>query len=315
MIPKGAAAQLNRILQLIPELADGQEHRIDDIAETVGSSRQQMMADLASISDRFDVPGGFVDAISILVEQHVVSVHTSHFHRPMRLTMSELCALELGLTMLRSERTPLEVQAVDRALERLRDTISNVPSNDRHVGTRYAELATVSSVEHLAVIRRAVIDRFRLRLRYRSGGATRAVDRIVSPQCLVCAEQMWYMVASGDDETYRFFRLDRVEKVELLDDTFEADASVVARVMASGRPFASESTRTMTVRYSARIARWVAEREGAKLAADGSVTLQHVVADDAWAVRHVLQYGPEAEILEPEELREKLVGQLGVLGG
>ena len=315
MIAKGAAAQLNRILQLIPALADGQEHRIEDIAQTVGSSRPQMMADLASISDRFDVPGGFVDAISILVEQHVVSVHTSHFHRPMRLTMSELCALELGLTMLRSERTPLEVQAVDRALQRLRETISNVPSNDRHVGTRYAELATVSSIEHLAVIRRAVCDRFRLRLRYRSGSATRPVERIVSPQCLVFAEQMWYMVASGDDETYRFFRLDRVEKVELLDDTFEADASVVARVMASGRPFASESTRTMTVRYSPRIARWVAEREGAKLAADGSVTLEHVVADDAWAVRHVLQYGPEAEILAPEELRAKLVEQLKVLGG
>ena len=315
MISKGAAAQLNRILQLIPALADGQEHRIEDIAQTVGSSRPQMMADLASISDRFDVPGGFVDAISILVEQHVVSVHTSHFHRPMRLTMSELCALELGLTMLRSERTPLEVQAVDRALQRLRETISNVPSNDRHVGTRYAELATVSSVEHLAVIRRAVCDHFRLRLRYRSGGATRPVERIVSPQCLVFAEQMWYMVASGDDETYRFFRLDRVEKVEVLDDTFEADASVVARVMASGRPFASESTRTMTVRYSPRIARWVAEREGAKLATDGSVTLEHVVADDAWAVRHVLQYGPEAEILAPEELREKLVEQLNVLAG
>ena len=315
MIAKGAAAQLNRILQLIPALADGQEHRIEDIAQTVGSSRPQMMADLASISDRFDVPGGFVDAISILVEQHVVSVHTSHFHRPMRLTMSELCALELGLTMLRSERTPLEVQAVDRALQRLRETISNVPSNDRHVGTRYAELATVSSVEHLAVIRRAVCDRFRLRLRYRSGSATRPVERIVSPQCLVFAEQMWYMVASGDDETYRFFRLDRVEGVELLDDTFEADASVVARVMASGRPFASESTRTMTVRYSPRIARWVAEREGVKLATDGSVTLEHVVADDAWAVRHVLQYGPEAEILAPEELREKLVEQLKVLGG
>ena len=71
----------------------------------------------------------------------------------------------------------------------------------------------------------------------------------------------------------------------------------------------------MTVRYSPRIARWVAEREGAKLAADGSVTLEHVVADDAWAVRHVLQYGPEAEILAPEELREKLVGELKGLGG
>jgi predicted DNA-binding transcriptional regulator YafY len=28
------------------------------------------------------------------------------------------------------------------------------------------------------------------------------------------------------------------------------------------------------------------------------------VADDSWAVRHVLQYGPDAEILAPPELRE-----------
>ncbi len=315
MISKTAAAQLNRILQLIPELADGQEHRIEEIALTVGTSREQMMADLTSIGDRFDAPGGFVDAISILVEQHVVSVHTSHFHRPMRLTMGELCALELGLTMVRAERTPLEVQAVDRALVRLRDTISNVPSNDRHVGTRYAELASVSSVEHLAVIRRAVCDHFRLRLRYRSSSATKGVERIVSPQCLVFAEQMWYMVATSDDASYRFFRLDRVEKVEALDDTFEADPSVVASVMASGRPFASDSARRMTVRYSPRIARWVAEREGVKLAKDGSLTLEHVVADDAWAIRHVLQYGPEAEIVAPDDLRTKLVQQLNELVG
>lgn len=194
MISKTAAAQLNRILQLIPELADGQEHRIEEIAKTVGTSREQMMADLTCIGDRFDAPGGFVDAISILVEQHVVSVHTSHFHRPMRLTMAELCALELGLTMLRPERTPIEAQAVDRALVRLRETISNVPSNDRHVGTRYAELASVSSVEHLAVIRRAVCDHVRLRLRYRSGGATKSVDALCrrSASCLQSRCGTWW---------------------------------------------------------------------------------------------------------------------------
>ncbi len=62
----------------------------------------------------------------------------------------------------------------------------------------------------------------------------------------------------------------------------------------------------MTVRYSPRIARWVAEREGKPLDEDGSLTLEHPVADDSWAVRHVLQYGPDAELLEPAELREKV---------
>jgi predicted DNA-binding transcriptional regulator YafY len=34
------------------------------------------------------------------------------------------------------------------------------------------------------------------------------------------------------------------------------------------------------------------------------------VADVRWALRHVLQYGPEAEVLEPPELREEIIARL-----
>ena len=66
----------------------------------------------------------------------------------------------------------------------------------------------------------------------------------------------------------------------------------------------------MTVRYSPRIARWVAEREGKELDANGGLTLEHTVADDAWAIRHVLQYGADAEILAPERLRDAMAEKL-----
>jgi predicted DNA-binding transcriptional regulator YafY len=67
----------------------------------------------------------------------------------------------------------------------------------------------------------------------------------------------------------------------------------------------------MTVRYSPRIARWVAEREGLQLAEDGSLTMEHPVADESWAVRHVLQYGPDAEVLAPAAMRELVADRLG----
>jgi predicted DNA-binding transcriptional regulator YafY len=76
--------------------------------------------------------------------------------------------------------------------------------------------------------------------------------------------------------------------------------------MEAGRAFASDTARRMTVRYSPRIARWVAEREGVALADDGSLTLEHPVADESWAVRHVLQYGPDAEVVTPPSIRELL---------
>ena len=59
------------------------------------------------------------------------------------------------------------------------------------------------------------------------------------------------------------------------------------------------------------MARWVAEREGVPLDADGTVTLEHPLADPHWALRHVLQYGPDAEVLEPAAVREAIAQGLG----
>src|SRR5687768_3180695 len=249
-----AAAQLKRVLDLIPRVADGQEHPLADVARAAGLSEEQVLRDLASISERFDTPGGFVEGVSILIEEDTVCVTAREFHRPMRLTMPELCALELGLVMLRRERTPAEQGPVDGALARLRQAISQVPSNDRHEGTRWADLACAGSAEHLSAIRSAIARHRRLALGYRSGGATESAVRDVSPHALVFAEQMWYLVASADDGTMRFFRLDRVETARVLEETCERDETAALRVQEAGRAFRSDTTRSMTVRYSPRIA-------------------------------------------------------------
>ncbi|MFC1575522.1 WYL domain-containing protein [Gemmatimonadota bacterium] len=40
-------------------------------------------------------------------------------------------------------------------------------------------------------------------------------------------------------------------------------------------------------------------------------TVTHRVADPHWIVRHVLQYGAEAEVLTPEEVRGWVRGVVG----
>ena len=312
-MPDSAAAQLKRILDLIPRLADGEDHPIAGVAAELGMEPADLLRDLESVSERFDAPGGFVEGVSIFVEDESVCVTTNRFLRPMRLTMPELCALELGLGMLRRGRTPPEQGPIDRALARLRETIARVPADDRWEGIRYADLNAAGAARHLSSLRKAISGSRRVRLQYRAGGATESTARIVEPHALVFAEQMWYVVATSDDATLRFFRLDRIESVEVLDERFERDPSAGLRVQEAGRAFASDTTRRMTVRYSPRIARWVAEREGAPLAHDGSLTLEHPVADESWAVRHVLQYGPDAELLAPGDLRTVIEERLNAM--
>jgi len=72
----------------------------------------------------------------------------------------------------------------------------------------------------------------------------------------------------------------------------------------------SACTSASGVALTKAIARWIAERAGKELAADGSLTLEHPLADEHWLVRHVLQYGADAEVIDPPEgraaVRERL---------
>jgi proteasome accessory factor C len=123
---------------------------------------------------------------------------------------------------------------------------------------------------------------------------------------------MWYSVAwCESSDGIRIFRLDRIEGMDLLDAKFESPRGFsLDAVLQDGKAFQAAGTRKLRVRYSPRIARWIAEREGKPLAEDGSLTLEHPLADLDWAVRHVLQYGAEVTVLEPDEVRQAVVRRL-----
>lgn len=305
-----AAAQLRRILNLMPEVADGEPHPIGDVAARLGVSRDVLFSDLVSITRRFDEPGAFVEGVCIEWEEDSLSVVTPHFRRPMRLTMRELCALELGLSILRREWPMEERAAIDRALDRLRGVITKLPTNEMLEGVFAADTHTPGD-EHLPALREAITSHRKLRLAYRSGAAIETRERTIEPYRLVFASGMWYLVARADgSDDVRFFRLDRVESVGLTDEPFEPSTALTETTSPEGRMFSAGSSEEMTVRYSPRIARWIAEREDGEYEADGSFVVRHPLGDLRWGVRHVLQYGIDAEALAPPELRRAIVEAL-----
>lgn len=312
---QNAAAQLRRILHVIPQLADDREHSLAEIAERVGVDAATLRSDLWSLVTRFQDPGGFVEGVQLNIGPERVGLISNHFRRPMRLTASELCALELGLAMLRTERPPDEHRTIDRARDRLRQVIARLPGDAVVDGSRHASVGAAVSAEYLAAVRNALRTRRKLRLTYRRSGATSCSVRVISPYALAVASGMFYVVAyCAESEGLRIFRLDRVEGAEATDQRFEVPESFsLETVLRDGRAFHAEGPRTMRVRYSVKIARWIAEREGATPEADGSLTVEHPLADVVWAARHVLQYGPDAEVLEPEEVRTAVRERLNAM--
>lgn len=307
-----AHQQLRRILHLIPHLADGEPHSLDAVARAAGVDREVVLRDIESISERFEAPGGFVDGLQIFIEADDISIVPNHFLRPMRLTRSELLALELGLAMLRGERPHEEHRAIDGAMARLRQAVARLPSDEVADGLRMASLSLAGDLEHLRRLREAFRTRRKVRLAYRKAEEEQVSERVICPYGIVFASGMWYAVAQCEtSEGIRIFRLDRVEEVVMLDARFESPRGFsVEAIVREGRAFQAPGAATLRLRYSPAIARWIAEREGKTLAEDGSLTLEHPLADPEWAVRHVLQYGPDVTVLQPAEVREAVVRRL-----
>ena len=310
-----AAARLRRMLLLIPHLADGAEHRIDDLASAIGVDRETLVRDIETLVMREDDRGGFVANVRVYYTGDRVSLITTPFRRPMRLTSSELGALELGLAMLRAERPPDERKAVNGALERLRRALVSIPADAVAMTKREASLPESGDPIVRAEIQSAMTARQKVRMRYRGGGKTESSERTVRPYAFVIASGSWYVLAHCESsEKVKSFRLDRIESIERLTDRYEIPATFSVdeflndrKVLRTGEPG------RMRVRYSSRIARWIAEREGVAPDADGSLTMDHPLLDVQWGVRHVLQYGPDAEVLAPPEVRTEVARRLGSL--
>jgi predicted DNA-binding transcriptional regulator YafY len=230
---------------------------------------------------------------------------TGQFQRPPRLTPAESLVLALGLRSLAGH-------GADDALEQRRRAFAArleaaaIPAAD---GDSMLHVTCPrGAANHRAMLLDAARRTCRCRIRYARAGATAPDDREIEPYVLVADGDLWYTLARcvrNDD--VRAFRIDRIESAEVLDVEFSVpDDFDPADHLRDGHVFRAGAAPTATVRYSPRIARWPVERGEAEPEPDGSAIARRTVADETWLARHVLQYGTDAELLDPPELRRRI---------
>ena len=301
-----ASDQLRRLLSVLPRLADGQEHRIEDVARMVGVDAETIGKDLFELSERHGDPPGWIEKVTLFFEGENVSMGApTHFKRPMRLTQAESRALELGLAMMRAEGR----MDVEGTLERVRGLAS--PEETAEV-PRSVAMARRNSLTHVAALRDALRNRKRVRIQYHKGAGTEPDERTICPFSFAVEQGAWYLVAFCErSQGVRIFRTDRIEHIELLNESFERPAELdIDTVLSEKTAFVGSAPETLRVRYSPRAARWVRERAEGTMNVDGSMEVEYPLADREWAIRHVLQYGPDAQVVSPAEVREAVVQRL-----
>ena len=319
----GAAGQLERILYMLPRAARDGGVGLDELSRSLGVGANVVLRDLTQVTQRaFYQPAGSGDLL-LEIEGDRVSLFTpGAFHRPVRLSTPEAVCLVMALRGRLAGRwgnpTDAEMEpATRRFLRCLETTLSTIPTEDVLARIEAADLRP-DPAGIREILSLALESREECRIQYLKPGENAPEDRTVRPYALVHGEGCWYLLAWCPlSEEVRAFRLDRVLDAEPTGERFPAPEDFDPEDhIQGGRVFRADRKIDVKVRYSPRVARWIAEKEALETAPDGSVTVTYPVADPHWIVRQVLQYGPEAEVLEPAEVRGWVRGavQLGDRG-
>jgi predicted DNA-binding transcriptional regulator YafY len=173
------------------------------------------------------------------------------------------------------------------------------------------------------IVAGSVLERRRLRFRYRARTNAGDSRREVSPQRLTHYRDNWYLDAwDHDREALRSFAVDRISEAHADSEAArDLDAVELDAVLASSYGiFAGKPRAWATVRFSAHAARWVADehwhsQQRGRWLADGRYELTLPYSNSSELVRDVLKYGADAEVVAPTELREEMKIQLQLAQG
>lgn len=316
---EAASRQFDRIVRLVAHSSryasnDSEAGTpLDRLASEFETTPSQIAHDLRTLTTLGeDAESDWLLSLTVIQEgDRVLLQSRGAFRRPARLTPDELLAVRIALA----------TEPGGRDLTHRLGDHSGVGNRERSAEQLTGKVGRViplgsdlpSDLRLLELLHQAVRDRRVVTLEYLGLESGRSNLRDVEPHQCIAANGEYYCIAwCRAAEGWRNFRLDRILEATGGEEGFETRSDFTP-AMASDDAFlpSPDSGTAARVRFSPAIARWILERHPeCEREADGSVTVSYKVLGVEWFVRHILGYGTEAEILEPEEFRELLRSRL-----
>lgn len=158
----------------------------------------------------------------------------------------------------------------------------------------------------------ALVERQRLQITYHGRRRDQVSEREISPQRLTQYRNSWYLDAwCHQAEGLRSFAMERITALARREQAARdvPKASLAKHFDGAYGIFSGPAEHTARIRFSAEMSRWVAEeqwhpdQEGA-FDENGAWVLSLPFSAPRELVMDILRYGPEAEVLDPDFLRE-----------
>ncbi len=149
-----------------------------------------------------------------------------------------------------------------------------------------------------------------LHIEYHGRQRGEKTSRLVHPHQLIHYRDNWYLIGFCERANdYRCFSLDRIHKAKLLDQEVRQyeEQELTQYINASFGIFSGEITNWAILRFTHQRAQWVADeswhpdQRGKWL--EHEYELQVPYSDERELLMEILKYGPDVEVIAPEELR------------
>lgn len=304
-----ARDQVTRMLALVPYLQRGQDVSLSRLAAEFKVAPATIVKDLRVLwmCGLPGLAGGSMIDIDFEAFENdpdgVVRIgNADYLTRPMRLDSTQAAALAVALRTLRDGSAAEVIGVIDGILAKIEDASSEA-------GTALIAAAEQPNVDRSARIGEvkaqlgsAITANRQVRIAYYVPARDEMTTRRVEPQAIVERDGHSYLDAwCHAAGAQRLFRVDRIDSVEILEDT--RTRPVAGRSLASELFEASDSHTLVTIHVTDR-ARWAADYypiESAIEAEDGGLDITMRIADQQWLFRTLLGMAPNGTLIEPAD--------------
>ena len=297
-----------RLITLIMSLQHQPNQKAADLAEKLGVSIRTLHRYFGML-DEMGIPiyaergpyGGF-------------SLVRGYKLPPLVFTPEEAVALYLGTSLVSEMWGRLYQESTNGALAKLENVLPDEQRNEINwarrslVATGMHRADPSAQAPYLEKLRHAAREHCQVDMGYQSTNKAETTQRQIDPYALVHRSGWWYLVGYCHlREAPRTFRVDRIQSLELLNQTFRTpdDFDVHAYLESE---FADQPVVHAKLRFTgdgAHIATsnrsiWDSLTENP----DGSVDVILSAPDFPWLASMTISFGTFVTVLEPPELRE-----------
>jgi proteasome accessory factor C len=290
---------------LIDAGREGRRVAVQEVCERLQLSEEELREDVAVLNVVNFGGGSYVLYAEFNDHEGAIEVdpepYSDNFDRPARLLPVEAKALVAAIDLI-GEHIP--EGSLTSAREKIVGALGEDPMEQGlHVAEASGDDAGVARLLSAAIAERRIVE-----LEYYKENEDELSLRRVEPYALTNGREGWYL-ASYDParEGVRHFRLDRVKRVTVSEDTFELRPEVDPAAAVDGwlRTGEVQASRNARVWISPERARWAREsRRVVEERTDGAVVVELSFAGVDWLVREILKEAGDAVVLEPQDARE-----------